>query len=1278
MRRLKKILIWSAAFLLLALVCLHFIIASRSKELVSKAVYSLSGGNYTAKTGDVSFHYFPAGISIQSLSVQPAADTGKRYYIKSKHITLELSSVIALVIDNKMSVAHLSVDEPEILVKGNRDSSDSKKSFPESVKEIQQGLFNTFSLLKVKHATITNGALRIESDPRPERYFSINALNLDLQNIVLAPDDDKDGIPEFQGSVIVSLRKPDIHFANPSLKLKVGHFEANSITRSLLIDSMNFIYAQGKQMSDTVHLERIKINHLNWKKFLKEGSIELDSVIAAKGKTALNFYHITQADNNTKTPSTSEAFSTPTFLIHHLGISDISYKLITEEWIKSREDKMMVRFDGDSLWLKNLSIDANKKPAVDVEALRINFTNYTDANQRKTYQASLGAIEVSDKTLALKNYKIEARGGGLFSVGNKVWLPELRLQNYSLEDLLLKRLIAGKLTLYEPEVVVDILQSKQQDAAVKKDVNKEVATFLAGISKKASLKEVEIVDASLILKPKKTPNDDIVISGLSTNIDGSKAMSAHSVSGIMHAVTQFSTDGFSIKSRNMDLQLKEVQMLEDRGLYFGTVEGKIGNNIRVNLQGVTILNRNFTFDVTSENGLHVSDLLVESGTVDITQTESTDNKTTVLNLPAEIHADNVQLKNIVFRLHQGNLAGTSTTLDIDASHLSLANGAANWVRLDINGSKNVGNFGNVHLKAGTISIQQPGGILLKNASGNIALNNSQINFDAPSMLLGINLKSTTIPQLLLDKIVMERPNIQIDIHKQADGDVNIAAEKKLIQKELHLEQLQLNGASIQLRAFDAQQQKLVQAKSFNGNLSLRNLDLQNEDGAPVLKIEGVRYHTTQLQTEVAAKTFNPSSATLKASHLFARLQEKLFDMDIDSLYFTGLAHQWFGKKSDTMQVSFAEMGISNFHFSNTDSIHWKDLLLKKEWWTRNGTLQYFTPTHTIAVHGLHLQNNKQLAFAFDSMHLHNRISRETFWQQEPYEKDYISLVLGKSSSNNLQLNLDGRMPDISIGKLEVANMFATIERDKTRPEDTIAYRPLLANQIKQIPLPLNIDTLQLRNGKVVYNEIVKQSGLPAQIYFEQVNGSILRIKTKDFNPTDSFEINLRSSIYGKAPMRLRFRQSYTDSLQGFWMRCTMGSLSMPELNAVMVPHLGLRIQKGYIDSLRLRVLGHNNFAYGTMDLMYRQLKVNFVTPEGSKKRFSNSIKSWLANTVIRSKDNGRPNWLYRERVQKRGQFNFWAKIGLEGLLANMGIKSNKKARKKYANQEKHFQFPAEQ
>jgi hypothetical protein len=92
-------------------------------------------------------------------------------------------------------------------------------------------------------------------------------------------------------------------------------------------------------------------------------------------------------------------------------------------------------------------------------------------------------------------------------------------------------------------------------------------------------------------------------------------------------------------------------------------------------------------------------------------------------------------------------------------------------------------------------------------------------------------------------------------------------------------------------------------------------------------------------------------------------------------------------------------------------------------------------------------------------------------------------------------------------------------------------------------------------------------------------------------------------------------------------------------------------------------------------MRYHDLAVRIMNKKEKGGNFLNNTLNFLVNQFIRSSDNGKPNLLFRRRVRSKGQFNYWGKISVEGLLSNTGIKRDIAERKAFEKTLKAYELP---
>ena len=328
---------------------------------------------------------------------------------------------------------------------------------------------------------------------------------------------------------------------------------------------------------------------------------------------------------------------------------------------------------------------------------------------------------------------------------------------------------------------------------------------------------------------------------------------------------------------------------------------------------------------------------------------------------------------------------------------------------------------------------------------------------------------------------------------------------------------------------------------------------------------------------------------------------------------------------------------------------------------------YRTPEKNIGIHKFSV-DTKEGYLIWDSLEITNRLSRDSFFARQPFEKDYITFSTGRLRADDLRPVIYGRDTTVYLRKLTLDPMYLKVERDKRMPDDTVSYRPLMVQMLKKvIPFPLKIDSVNLQHSVIRHNVLQEKTGNEGSIFFTDINGYIFNLRTFDYKPNDSIRIALESHFMGKGDLVFAFRQDYTDTLQGFLMGGKMGGLDMKELNRLITPLFNVRINKGQLKTLQLRVNGNDRLAYGSMDMYYDDLKLSVMNEENKKKKF----QSFLVNLLVRTK-NSKTGIVYAERLREKSVFNYWARISLNGLLTSLGVRKNgAQVRKFYRSLKKH-------
>jgi hypothetical protein len=550
-----------------------------------------------------------------------------------------------------------------------------------------------------------------------------------------------------------------------------------------------------------------------------------------------------------------------------------------------------------------------------------------------------------------------------------------------------------------------------------------------------------------------------------------------------------------------------------------------------------------------------------------------------------------------------------------------------------------------------ITIEKPG-IMLNLVSREISLTGQFPTLDARN--------------ISLEELTLEKPQIKIDIisgQKQGEGEAAPAAANLSVAKFI------LNDPEfrIGLKKPDEQVDLVTGGTLVTGE----KLMWSKDQG-------GTAFTFADLRSELGGVMIrNGEKEIFRSGHISAGISSFLKKNDL--LPMMSISHvnvldinMRRTHDHDTMEISTGGimLGRINGMILQKDSLIQTALKLPPAI-LKPGTFNFSSPVREVSIFNVSLNTDREF-LEWDSFALVNRVPRDVYFQRQPFEKDYITLSTGRVRADDLRPVIYGRDTTLYIRKLTVDPVDFKIERDKRVRDDTVQYRPLLANMFQKFNFPFKLDTVHLKNSVVWHNIIDEKTEKEGTIFFTGVEGYVTNIKNFDFEEKDSVRLNIKADFMGKGPMRFLFREEYKDSLQGFLMNVRMGGMEMKELNRLMIPLNSVRVDKGYIRNVSMRVKGNDFLAFGSMDMNYNNLKVSVLSVKEKKR----SISSWLANLFIRGQ-NSKSGIIYTERLREKSVFNFWSRISLNGLMTNLGVKSNsKQIRRFYRGLEKN-QLPVD-
>ena len=221
----------------------------------------------------------------------------------------------------------------------------------------------------------------------------------------------------------------------------------------------------------------------------------------------------------------------------------------------------------------------------------------------------------------------------------------------------------------------------------------------------------------------------------------------------------------------------------------------------------------------------------------------------------------------------------------------------------------------------------------------------------------------------------------------------------------------------------------------------------------------------------------------------------------------------------------------------------------------------------------------------------------------------------------------------------------------------------MVNRVKSIPAKISLDTLVFNNANITYAELNPKTDQTDIILFNRTTLKAFPVRNFDFKETDSLRIHANGYLMDSIWVRLRLKESYTDTLSGFLLTLRMKPVDMRVLNPVLLPLASARLKSGFLDTLQMRVAGGEYLAFGEMNMRYHDLKIEILKNGTTVRR---GLLSLLANSfIIKNKNVNRKSSVFFIRNRERSPINYLIKILMSGVNSSIGAKSNKKIMRQY-------------
>lgn len=299
----------------------------------------------------------------------------------------------------------------------------------------------------------------------------------------------------------------------------------------------------------------------------------------------------------------------------------------------------------------------------------------------------------------------------------------------------------------------------------------------------------------------------------------------------------------------------------------------------------------------------------------------------------------------------------------------------------------------------------------------------------------------------------------------------------------------------------------------------------------------------------------------------------------------------------------------------------------------------------------------------DSLQLIPRYPRFEFGNRNRYEIDRIDLTVPEIKIREIDFNRFIDSARFYARSMDINNARFNDFRNKNLPFPPDNQPPLPHSALQKMAQKIKIDSVQINNAFVEYNEYWYEAPRAGTLTFEQLDATIYDITNypEDVKKGVNIIMDARTRVMGAGLLEAHFEFPMNTQSGFHKVSGTLSKMSLTSFNPMLEYVAFARIDKGTLNSLEFDMTLNDTRSNGTLIMNYENLKISVLDKKSIKQKgILENLKTFAANAFILKKNNTPKNGMRAgpiafERIQRKSVFNYWWKSLLSGIKPSLGL-----------------------
>jgi hypothetical protein len=1269
LNKIQKRLLAILGGIILILLGLQFFIQQYSTKILEDLVAKESKGKVKVEIGRVRLRLFPnetLDLHNTIFVFNDAENKSKTYSVEFKHLSLQLRSIRSFIMDKQLLVDYLLADQPIINIHniGKQKSSSGNHSLNIKIGNVYLALKKIVNAIQVKRFGLKKGSITFHDLEPYKRSITLGNINIILDELKLSEKKKEEELGISFDKLNISSNNQSIEFPEGDYRIQYGALEFDTEMNLVKLDDFK-INSQSNDSSKNdlaIAFKKLRLRNIDFNELYTNNRLKADSVICTDPIIKLDL------DLDKKKNTAYDGLVLEKRVAGLLGRITMNYLGLFNSNVtinaKGKNNSNSFNTEGNNFIAHNVNIDSTQAIPIEIGKLQFAIKNFQETLKDGKYNISFDSVVYNNLSLSLLNFKLNPTKKNKDADKRYFTIPVFTLTGLDLYELILNKYLKAKELELSNATFINNYQERQN-----KTKAKSIKAYLTDFSEQIDLEKIRINNG--FVKNKSINNNrEIIVGGIQSEISVNEIFDLSTYEGMVSSIEKMNFDSAKINLGKQNIELYKGEFLgSEKSIKAKTFVLSSTQN-RISADNVSIQNYRFNDDFSK---IKIDSILYSKATIQIHQSKTNGNKS--------INSEEDEFELMIKYLSAGPTKAkfsSSNNLDVSADLDKIlvkdfSTNDANELALSY-----------IDVLGGNLSLSSPTTQLRSSRFSLTDQNNSFFN----NIKLSFNKENDTITAII--------PSINFTpaVAKSLERKYPILENTKLINPELKVSLYNVSNPKSSVSKWimgnlDVQHANLnIRKQTDNKSIVLisRDINISTKEFSSHTSTNGIQISDTKISTNDITLSMNDSLELNVNKGIFNIAIDKLkktddkgplnFSTHITKLKANNLNFSKVNRKGEPFILKDFNLGGEQIKIDSAATAHvLRQLKNNPTLFVNSIDLEEITASSIIKANGIGYSNGGKTV-SIDSFSYKPTKNREEFMKMNVYQKDHMELKTGKVSIRNFDIERLATDSNLQLNYIVVENPIFSVYKDKRLPLQPGYIKAMPVALLKKIKQRLHVDSIRLVDGKLLYEEYNEKTEMLAKIDLTELQTLIRNIGNYNNTATDSLYILSSSRLLDTANISLRFHESYADSIGSFLLRVRIGKFGLPALNSVLLPTANMKINKGWLDTLELKVMGNDYLSHGKMLMYYSDFKIQFLSNKELEKRtIFTKILSSLANTFLRTNNVKKTGTVFTERTREKSFVNYWVKILLSGAMTNTRIRKNSNQEKRYQKALKRIQVP---